>query len=264
MSTARPSETVDAVVFDLDGTLVDSQRDLAAAVNRTLEELGRGRRDEEEILGLVGWGARNLVARALGFEGEEALRGGEAQSEVDRALEVFFGHYDRGLLENTRPYPGVEPTLATLARSYPLAVLTNKPEGFSRRILEGLALDGHLRAVVGGDTLEVKKPEAVTALEVVELLGLGGSSEGGAAPRILLVGDSVVDFETATAATAAGVPHAFAFATWGFTAEDEGREIARRTREAGGWVLERPEDLVWLLDDVEAGRAEPPGAASSP
>lgn len=185
-----------ALVFDLDGTLIDSRRDLATAVNRTREELGLEPLELAEIVGMVGEGARRLV--------EKALRGEVPPERFEEVFSRYLEHYRAVLLDTTWPYDGIPETLARLAARYPLAVLTNKPEELSRAVLDGLGLLEHFAEVLGGDSLPSRKPDPAG------LLRLAGRF--GAAPAdILLVGDSAIDAATARAAGAR-----FALVTWGF------------------------------------------------
>ncbi|HVF61737.1 MAG TPA: HAD-IA family hydrolase [Thermoanaerobaculia bacterium] len=185
-----------ALVFDLDGTLIDSRRDLATAVNRMREELGLAPLALAEIVGMVGEGARRLV--------EKALRGEVPLERFEEVFTRYLEHYRAVLLDTTRPYDGIPETLARLAARYPLAVLTNKPEDLSRAVLDGLGLLAHFAEVLGGDSLPSRKPDPAG------LLRLAGRF--GAAPAaILLVGDSAIDAATARAAGAR-----FALVTWGF------------------------------------------------
>lgn len=212
-----------ALVFDLDGTLVDSRRDLAAAVNRTRQDYGLAPLPVADIVALVGHGAAHLVRRATEDLGAD---------RVPEALRRFFAHYERRLLDTTRPYPGVEAMLETLVPRHPLAILTNKPEGFSRRILDGLGLGRHFDHVLGGDSLSTRKPDPEGLLELARRFGV---SPG----ELWLVGDSRVDADTARAA---GVP--FVFVTWGFADAEEREAVARDTRARGGRVVTAPAALV--------------------
>src|SRR5712692_5188576 len=141
---------VRAVVFDLDGTLINSKKDLILSVNATLRELERGELAEDAIAGYIGAGAPLLVARALG--------GGASEKEIQRGLEFFLGYYETHKMDNTRAYPGVAETLEAL-RTYPMAVLTNKPFRISRRILNELGLESYFRAIYGGNSFMTKKPD---------------------------------------------------------------------------------------------------------
>lgn len=221
-----------AVAFDLDGTLVDSRRDLAAAVNRARTSYGLPELAEATVVGMVGEGARKLVAQS--FDLGDQLAGASPPAgaiALDEALARFFAFYDEGLLASTRAYPGIPELLADLDGRCPLAVLTNKPEGFSRRILEGLGLAGHFAEVVGGDTLPVKKPDPAGLHLLAGRLGV-------AAGEIVLVGDSEVD-----AATAAAAGCSFAFVTWGFP-----------TAQARAGILHAYQPAIVATDAAELGR----------
>jgi phosphoglycolate phosphatase len=170
-----------AVVYDLDGTLVDSRGDLADSVNAMLEALGLPQRPDEIIWSFIGEGAERLVRRSLGPEHERRL---------PEALKSWRAEYGRRLLIKTRPYPGILDLLLIPPDSR--GVLTNKPGGFAREILQGLAMLGSFQAVIGGDEAP-KKPEPDGLLALCRTLG--------AAPEeTLLVGDSTVDIATGRAA----------------------------------------------------------------
>lgn len=181
------------VMFDLDGTLVDSVPDLAAAVDKTLFALGRAPVGLERVRDWVGNGARVLVRRALagGLEHEQV-----AEHEGEQALRLFMDAY----AENhalTRVYPGVTTTLDWLReRAVPMAIVTNKPERFVAPLLEEKGLGGYFRWIVGGDTLAQQKPDPAALLHVLAQAGV--SSE-----QALFIGDSRNDV---LAARAAGVP----------------------------------------------------------
>src|SRR5271169_310870 len=123
--------SVRAVIFDLDGTLIDSKQDLIHSVNAMLRELGRGELATETISGYIGHGAPQLVARALGD--------GCTEEERQRALQFFLGYYELHKMDTTYAYPGVAETLEKLA-NMPMAVLTNKPVRISVRILDAMGL----------------------------------------------------------------------------------------------------------------------------
>lgn len=216
-----------ALIFDLDGTLIDSRQDLAAALNRTREEYGLAPLGLDDLVAMVGYGADHLVRRATEDLGRE---------RVGEALERFFSNYGGRLLDSTCAYPGVESMLEALAPHFSMAVLTNKPERFSRRILEGLGLSRHFRHVVGGDSLPSRKPDPEGLLDLARRFDVPPQ-------EVLLVGDSRVDADTSRAADAP-----FAFVTWGFTAADEAKAVAATVRARGGWVVKTPEELLEKLE----------------
>jgi phosphoglycolate phosphatase len=185
-----------ALVFDLDGTLIDSRRDITTAINRMRAERGLPPLALEQVVTMVGEGARLLVERALG---------GEATGPaLDEALAGYLEHYRQVCLDTTQPYPGVESMLETLAPLYPLALLSNKGEALSLRILEGLGLRRFFREVLGGDSLPSRKPDPAGLLLLADRLGVTPD-------RLLLVGDTWVD-----AMTARNAGSAFALVEWGF------------------------------------------------
>ena len=172
---------VRVLIFDLDGTLIDSKLDLAHAVNATLAHMRREALSPETIYSYVGNGAPMLVRRALGED--------PSDQEVDTGLAHFLSYYRAHMLDNTVPYPGVREGLALLER-HPMAVLTNKPVRISVRILDEMRLAKYFRAVYGGNSFETKKPDPLGAKTILRELG----AEPGEA---LLVGDSEVDVQTA-------------------------------------------------------------------
>src|SRR6266481_8085146 len=172
---------VKALVFDLDGTLIDSKRDLVQSVNATLREIGRAELPEDLVASYVGSGAPVLIGRALG--------GMASAEEQESALKSFLAHYEEHKLDYTKEYPGVRETLEQL-RGVPMAVLTNKPANISVRILEGLGLAGFFRAIYGGNSFATKKPDPLGANTILNELGI-------AAAQAAMVGDSEVDVQTA-------------------------------------------------------------------
>jgi phosphoglycolate phosphatase len=185
-----------ALVFDLDGTLIDSRRDITTAVNRLRAEQGLPAIPLEAVVTMVGEGARLLVERALGP--------GFPPEQVDKALDRYLGFYDEVCLEQTRPYPGIAEMLAELAGLYPLALLSNKGEALSRKILDALGLTSFFREILGGDSLPTRKPDPTGLRVLAERLDLP-------VERLMLVGDTWIDAETAYNAGAA-----FALVEWGF------------------------------------------------
>ncbi len=185
------------IVFDLDGTLVDSSRDLADGVNAALHRIDPAALtlDLETVRSFIGSGARNLVAKSL-------VHAGMAVPPPD-ALPVFLEEYERRLTAHTRFYPGVEETLDRLA-AHPLAVLTNKPGDMSRRILDALGAGARFFRVYGGGDLPSRKPDPEGLLRLM--------AESMATPRTtVMVGDSSIDVRTGRAAGAwtVGVRYGF-------------------------------------------------------
>ena len=142
--------SVRALIFDLDGTLIDSKLDLVYSVNATLRELRRPELPEETISSYIGNGAPVLVAKSLGQDVNS--------DELARALKFFLSYYEAHKLDNTCAYPGVPEALQELS-AMPMAVLTNKPVRISVRILEALGLAKYFRAIYGGNSFETKKPD---------------------------------------------------------------------------------------------------------
>jgi phosphoglycolate phosphatase len=177
----------DLIVFDLDGTLIDSRRDLADAANALLASCGGGPLAEVDIGRMVGDGAATLVARVFEASGVE---------RPPDALERYLALYDGRLLNHTRPYPGMAEVLGVLAMRATLAVLTNKPLAATRRILAGLDLARHFAddAVIGGDGAFPRKPDPAGLRHL-------SASANVPAESTLFVGDSAIDWRTARAAS---------------------------------------------------------------
>jgi len=185
---AVPGGRFRAALFDLDGTLVDTAPDLAAAANRMLAELGRGKLAEEIIRDYVGKGVANLVRRCI-----EATGGG---SEADRqsALEAFERHYSAGIADRSRPYPGVIDGLVVLEKAgIAMGCVTNKAQRFTEPLLELTGLRRFFRVVVSGDTVARKKPHGDPMLHAAAKLGTTPA-------ETLVIGDSLNDVLSARAA----------------------------------------------------------------
>jgi phosphoglycolate phosphatase len=215
-----------AVFFDLDGTLVDSAADLATATNGMLRELGLPERPVEEIRSFIGEGSRNLVERSIA----------PREDLVETALPSWSGHYERVLLQCTRPYPGTLELLDRLiAHGWTLAVHTNKPSEMAREILRGLGMESRFAYVLGSDDGPARKPSAEGTRFLLEKLKLRSS-------EVVYVGDSRIDGETARAA---GMP--FIGVLWGFRPEAE-------LLDAGAMVVVRDVyDLEGRLRDLKGG-----------
>jgi phosphoglycolate phosphatase len=213
---------MDLLIFDLDGTLIDSRLDLANAVNATRTHMGMTKLDNERVYSYVGNGAPVLIRRALGDQATEA--------EVQEGLEFFLEYYHEHELDYTTLYPGVREALDRLrAAGRHMAVLTNKPVRMSRAIVEGLGVGGHFFQVYGGNSFEFKKPNPIG----VEAL----RKEVGAAREVtMMVGDSSVDVLTALNAGIAccGVTYGFQPETLADPAPDL---LVDRMEEFADWVL---------------------------
>src|SRR5665213_926114 len=188
------------LIFDLDGTLIDSQLDLVHAVNATRAQAGRRPLPHEQIFSFAGNGVPALIERSMGP--------GATEEEVSNAIEFFLYYYRHHALDYTVLYPGVRESLGLLSASgAALAVLTNKPVRISHRIMEGLGIASLFFQIYGGNSFEHKKPHrmGIDALR----------AEANASPEeTWMVGDSYVDVQTARNA---GV--AVCGVTWGFQPE---------------------------------------------
>ena len=202
----------DHVVFDLDGTLIDSAADIAAAANHVRGLFGEPALDVASVWRHVGKGVRALLVGVLPRR---------SAAEIDRAVAAYRAHYQSHLLERTRPFAGIEALLADLrAAGVSLSVLTNKPAAAAEAILRGLEMHACFAVVLGGDSLPQPKPDAAGVLEIQRRMGL-------APPRLLLVGDSLVDRDTARAARID-----FCAATWGAPAPTLAGERLQARRPA--------------------------------
>ncbi len=193
-----PPLPFDTIVFDLDGTLVDSAPDLAAALNHALAYLGRPIVAPESVRDLVGHGARALLRKGL------ATSGDASEALVETGFPAFIDFYAANICNGTRPYPGVDEALDALAqRGLRRAICTNKPERLTHLLFDALGWTGRFDAVVGGDTLQMRKPDPAPLREAVARAGGG---------RAVMIGDSITDADTARAA---GMP--FVAVSFGFS-----------------------------------------------
>ncbi len=236
------------IAFDLDGTLVDSRRDLAASANQLIRELGGTPLSEHAIGRMVGEGAAVLVDRALRAAGILPPEGGRYPTEGGRyedapvasgfsrkatdfsrkALDRFLEIYDSQLLNHTRAYDGIAEAVAAARRDARVAVLTNKPSHATERVLEGLGLRALFDDVVGWDTTWPRKPNPASLHDLMR--------RAGATPATtLLVGDSAIDHETALRAGAR-----CCLASYGF-----GFDTFPRERLTGAeWIVTTPGELT--------------------
>ena len=213
------------IVFDLDGTLIDSARDLGEAASELVQSYGAPPVSVSEVVAMVGDGAPILVRRTLTRAGLDP--------EMPGALERFMQIYDRRLIDHTTAYPGVIESLALAVQRGPLAVLTNKPLGPTIGILEALGLRGFFTRVIGGDSAYGRKPDPAGLRALMAL-------DGGVGPlgSTIMIGDSPADAKVASAASCA-----FGFARYGFGAAKFGAQPPQTP-----YVLNHARELAAMLD----------------
>jgi phosphoglycolate phosphatase len=211
-------------IFDLDGTLIDSRRDLADSANAMLASYGAAPLDEEDVASMVGCGAATLVKRVVAAAGVDA--------RLDQALERFLAAYDQRLIRHTRPYEGVPLALDGLrSRGVALALLTNKPREQSVKILEAFVLSRYFQWIVGGDGPWPRKPSP----DGVRFL----MSQAGADPsETVLIGDSAVDLQTSRNA---GVRICLARYGFGFA------DLAAADLNGGETLVDSPAEIAGAL-----------------
>jgi len=210
------------IVFDLDGTLIESRRDLADATNALIKEHGGVGLDQAAIVAMVGDGVDELVRRALAAAGIGQAPAG--------AVERFLAIYHAVMLRHTHAYPGVVEMLDGLRGRVAMAVLSNKPRASCTIILEALGLADYFHRIEGGDGPWPKKPDPAGLRALI--------TEAGAGDEALLVGDSPVDLRTARAA---GVGVCLARYGFGYA------RITPDMLAEGDWQIDQPQDLLRLL-----------------
>jgi len=178
------------IVFDLDGTLVDTAPDLIATLNLILAREGVAPVAYDAARRMIGGGVRGMIERALAAKGRDCPK-----SEINRLFDAFIDHYAAHIADRSRPFPQVEDALQHLAEAgYRLAVCTNKLEWLSVRLLDTLRLARHFAAICGRDTFGVQKPDP-------QMLRLTIRRAGGKPSRAIMVGDSGTDVRVSRAAT---------------------------------------------------------------
>ena len=224
VSVGAPSRGGRLIAFDLDGTLVDSRKDLADSANQLVAERGGRRLTQDEVVGMVGEGALVLVRRALA-----AAELPDDPGALGRFLEI----YDERLLCSTRFYPGMLEVVQSARRHAHVAVLTNKPLRHTERLLDGLQVGPLFDRIIGGDGPHARQPspDGLRALM---------AEAGASAHRTLLVGDSMVDHDTAREA---GV--ACCLVTWGFGFA----RVRRDTLSSATWIVH---DAAALASRIES------------
>jgi phosphoglycolate phosphatase len=180
------------VIFDLDGTLVDTAPDLTRATNYVLESRGRQPVSAENVRSIVGLGARSLIRRGFAATGEPL-----SEQDVEELFQVFLAYYAEHIAIDSRLFPGSKEVLDLCrGKGMRLGICTNKPEALSRMLVESLGLKGYFDAIVGMDTIKVAKPDPRIYGETLRRLNINGG-------RTVMIGDSETDVLTARAA---GVP----------------------------------------------------------
>ncbi len=214
------------IVFDLDGTLIDSRRDLADSANALLDTYGAVPLAHDAIVAMVGEGARTLISRVLQAAG--------ASAPLDEAVARFITLYEQRLVQHTRPYDGIADMLDRLSTVARLAVLTNKPQRPAVDILDHFGFAPRFLRIIGGDGPYGRKPDPAG-------LAFLRDAAGAAAGETLMVGDSWVDIETARRAGTRAC-----FVTYGFGAPPDG---GLATQEL---IIDRPSDLPRVVSTLSA------------
>ena len=219
------------IVFDLDGTLIDTAPDLISTLNLILAREGLPPVEYDAARRMIGGGARGMIEKALAAEGRPFPKG-----ELDRMFGAFIEYYAAHIADRSRPVPQLEATLDHLAdEGYRLAVCTNKLEWLSVRLLDMLKLTRHFVAICGQDTFGVQKPDP-------QMLRLTIQRAGGEASRAIMVGDSGTDIRTSRAATVPVIAVDFGYSEVPIA-------LLRPDRIIGSFI-----DLPGAIRDIEAGR----------
>ena len=220
------------IVFDLDGTLIDTAPDLISTLNIILAREGLPPVEYDSARRMIGGGAKAMIERALAAEGRAS-----SKAELDRLFAAFIEHYAAHIADHSRPFPQLEATLEHLAgEGHRLAVCTNKLEWLSVRLLDMLQLTRHFAAVCGQDTFGVQKPDP-------RMLRLTIERAGGETTRAIMVGDSGTDIRTSRAATVPVIAVDFGYSEVPIA-------LLRPDRIIGSYA-----DLPAAIRDIEAGRA---------
>jgi phosphoglycolate phosphatase len=220
------------IVFDLDGTLIDTAPDLISTLNLILAGEGLPPVEYDAARRMIGGGARGMIEKALATEGRPA-----SKAELDRMFGAFIEYYAAHIADRSRPFPQLEATLDRLAgEGHHLAVCTNKLEWLSVRLLDTLQLTRHFAAICGQDTFGVQKPDP-------QMLRLTIARAGGETSRAIMVGDSGTDIRTSRAATVPVIAVDFGYSEVPIA-------LLRPDRIIGSFA-----DLPAAIRDIEAGRS---------
>lgn len=210
---------VSSLIFDLDGTLIDSSQDLTSSVNHTLAQLGLPKKSKKEVESFIGDGMKTLLIRATGTKDE---------SVIDKAIEIFRPHYCEHCAEETKLYPGVKVVL-DFFKGKKIAVVSNKPLEMCRKILARLKIQSYFSAVLGAESTENKKPHPEPLLKSLELMRVRPA-------ETMMIGDGDTDID---AGKSAGV--LTCAVTYGFK---DKRLLESRHPD---FIIDRPEDLINLV-----------------
>ena len=203
------------IIFDLDGTLVNSRRDIANSVNFCLEKFGRLPMPEEKITAFIGDGTGRLISRVLGTSQRRPVR---------KFLELFYPHYLQHCLDNTNFYPGIKKILPALAKKFFLAVVTNKYQEFTEKILTGLGVRKYFSLIVGGDKTLNRKPHPEAIYYCLKRLSIGPQDT-------VVVGDSPNDILAAKASACWSVAVGWGFAPIDFLRKFSPDAVATKPAE---------------------------------
>ncbi|MEK6590627.1 MAG: HAD-IA family hydrolase [Nitrospinota bacterium] len=219
--------TIELIIFDLDGTLIDSKVDIANAVNFTLRELKLKEVSHELIYSFVGNGVEPLIKRVM--ESVTPPFEKKGSGGIERALTIFRSYYWDHLMDNTILYPHVIDVIKRLSE-IKKAVVSNKSERFVKKILDGLDIDKYFEIALGGDSIKSKKPHPDILHLVMEKLGVNGR-------RTLIVGDSAVDIECGKRAGTftCGVDYGY-------------RDRSELIKAGADWIIDDMDKLIGLIE----------------
>ena len=204
------------ILWDLDGTLLDTLEDLLDGVNHTLAQFGLPPRTREEVRSFVGNGARNLLIRAV-----------DGRADIDEAVKAFHTYYDVNCIGKTRPYPGIPQALAVLGKQYPMAIVTNKPHSAAKPLCDLYFPGLYARGEIPGTP---RKPAPDSLKAALSAIG---------ADTCIYVGDSEVDVATARNAGVPGLT-----VTWGFRGKEELEAVGAEH------FCEKAEDLATEIEKI--------------
>ncbi len=217
---------IKVIMFDLDGTLVDSSVDITNALNYAIVPYGIGKLTVEETIGLVGEGLTRLIEKALG---------NERAAIVPEVLDRFVGYYSEHLVDFTLPYKGVGETLEHLG-NYRKAVISNKRESLSRELLEKLGLAKYFDIILGSDSVEEKKPSPRPIMKILETFSLKPD-------EAVIVGDSNFDIDAGKAAGTRTIAVSYGY-----------REIA--VLKGADFIIDDITELLRILDEIDSGGSD--------